>query len=59
MKEILVLYQLLIMETLLVLQQRVEKNLQRVIQHAEDNNLTNTQEFIDFLDKINELSVKY
>ena len=34
-------------------------NLTQVIKYAEDNNLTNTQEFINFLDKINELSVSH
>lgn len=33
--------------------------LNQVIEYAEKNNLTNTQEFINFLDKINELSVTY
>jgi hypothetical protein len=47
------------METLLVLQQRALKTLKNVIEYAEDNELLNTQEFIDFLDDINELSVKY
>ena len=32
-------------------------NLAQIIKYAEDNNLTNTQEFINCLDKINELSV--
>ena len=27
--------------------------------YAEENKLTNTQEFINFLDTLNELSVKY
>lgn len=34
-------------------------SLVQVIKYAEDNNLTNTQEFINFLDKINELSVSH
>ena len=34
-------------------------NLQQIINYAEENNLTNTQEFLDFLDSINEISVKY
>lgn len=59
MIKILTLYQLLIMETLLVLQQRTLKSLKNAIEYAEDNELLNTQEFIDFLDDINELSVKY
>ena len=46
-------------ETLLQLQTLVLHNLQQVIDYAEENNLTNTQEFLDFLDKINEISVSY
>ena len=34
-------------------------NLQQIINYAEENNLTNTQEFLDFLDIINELSVSH
>ena len=34
-------------------------NLKQTIDYAEENNLTNTQEFLDFLDSINEISVKY
>jgi len=34
-------------------------SLQQTIKYAEDNELTNTQEFINFLDTINELSVRY
>ena len=34
-------------------------NLQLSINYAEENNLTNTQEFLDFLDKLNEISVSY
>ena len=30
-----------------------------VIDYAEENNLTSNQEFINFLDTINELSVRY
>ena len=41
------------------LQNLVLYNLQQVINYAEENNLTNTQEFLDFLDKINEISVSY
>ena len=38
------------METLLVLQQRTLKSLKNVIEYAEDNELLNTQEFIDFVE---------
>lgn len=38
------------METLLVLQQRTLKALKNVIEYAEDNELLNTQEFIDFVE---------
>ena len=34
-------------------------NLQQVINYAEKEQLTNTQEFLDFLDTINELSVTH
>lgn len=34
-------------------------NLQHIINYAEENNLTNEQAFIDFLDLINELSVSH
>ena len=34
-------------------------NLQQSINYAEENNLTNTQEFLDFLDIVNELSVSH
>ena len=46
-------------ETLLQLQNLVLYNLQQVIDYAEREQLTNTQEFLDFLDKINEISVSY
>ena len=46
-------------ETLLQLQNLVLYNLQQVIDYADREHLTNTQEFLDFLDKINELSVRY
>lgn len=47
------------METLLQLQAQAIANLQQAIDFAEKNNLYNTQEFLDFLDEINELSVSY
>lgn len=46
-------------ETLIQLQTLAMYNLQQVMNYAEKNQLTNTQEFIDFLDTINGLSVKY
>lgn len=46
-------------ETLLQLQNLVLHNLQQIIDYAEENNLTNSQEFLNFLDTINELSVRY
>ena len=46
-------------ETLLQLQNLVLYNLQQVIDYAEREQLTNSQEFLDFLDKINEISVSY
>lgn len=47
------------METLLQLQQHTTISLAKVIEYAEKNKLTNTQEFINFLDNINRLSVSY
>ena len=35
------------------------RNLQQSIDYAEENDLTNTQEFLDFLDIVNEISVRY
>jgi hypothetical protein len=35
------------------------QNLQQVIDYAEKKQLTNTQEFLDFLDTVNKLSVTY
>ena len=46
-------------ETLVQLQNLVVYNLQQVINYAEKEQLTNTQEFLDFLDTINGLSVSY
>lgn len=43
-------------------QQQLENliiNLQHIINYAEENELINSQEFINFLDKINELSVSH
>jgi hypothetical protein len=47
------------MKTLLQIQQKALHNLKQIIEYAEENNLTNSQEFLDFLDEINKLSVKY
>ena len=47
------------METLEQLQQQVLYNLHQTIKYAEKEQLTNIQEFINFLDTINELSVSY
>lgn len=46
-------------ETLLQLQNLVLYSLQQIIDYADENNLTNSQEFLNFLDTINELSVRY
>ena len=42
-----------------ILMDRAIYNLQQAIKYAENNELTNSQEFINFLDIINELSVLY
>ena len=39
--------------------QSILDQVQEVIKYAENNQLTNTQEFINFLDKLNELSVSH
>ena len=39
--------------------QAILDQVQEVITYAEQNQLTNTQEFINFLDKLNELSVSH
>lgn len=39
--------------------QSILDQVQEVITYAEQNQLTNTQEFINFLDKLNELSVSH
>lgn len=39
--------------------QAIITQVEEVITYAETNKLTNTQEFINFLDKLNELSVSY
>ena len=40
------------MQTLIALQEQAIVGLKASINYAENNNLTNTQEFINFLDKI-------
>lgn len=40
-------------------QETILCNLKQIIEFAEENNLTNEQEFINFLDKVNELSVTH
>lgn len=47
------------METLIQIQQKTLHNLKQIIEYAEENNLTNTQEFLNFLDEINKISVSY
>ena len=42
-----------------ILMDRAIYNLQQAIKYAENNELTNSQDFINFLDNINELSVSY
>ncbi len=39
--------------------QSIIEQVQKTIIYAEQNQLTNTQEFINFLDKLNELSVSH
>ena len=46
-------------ETLVQLQQMILANLNQLIDYAEHEQLTNTQEFLDFLDTLNEISVRY
>ena len=47
------------MEKLNVRMEETLYNLQQIIDYAEENNLTSSQEFINFLDSINEYSVRY
>lgn len=37
----------------------IEHDFKEVIEFCEENNLTDTQEFLDFMDRMNKLSVKY
>ena len=39
--------------------QLIINQVEDVIKYAEENQLTNTQEFINFLDTLNEMSVRY
>lgn len=47
------------MTTLQQLQQVILRDLEAIINYAEKNNLTNSQEFLNFLDKLNEISIRY
>jgi hypothetical protein len=47
------------MEILESLQNDLLVDLMQIIDYAERNELTNTQEFLDFLDILNEVSVRY
>ena len=47
------------MEKLNIMMEEVLRNLSLSINYAEENNLTNTQEFINFLDELNKISVSY
>lgn len=47
------------METLESLQNDLLVDLMLIIDYAQKNELTNTQQFLDFLDILNEVSVRY
>lgn len=47
------------METLESLQNDLLVDLMLIIDYAKRNELTNTQQFLDFLDILNEVSVRY
>lgn len=47
------------MEILESLQNDLLADLMQIIDYAERNELTNTQQFLDFLDILNEVSVRY
>ena len=47
------------METLESLQNDLLVDLMLIIDYAKKNELTNTQQFLDFLDILNEVSVRY
>jgi hypothetical protein len=39
--------------------QSILNQVEDAIKYAEENQLTNTQEFINFLDTLNEMSIRY
>lgn len=39
--------------------QLIINQVEEAIKYAEENQLTNTQEFINFLDTLNEMSIRY
>ena len=39
--------------------QLIINQIEDAIKYAEENQLTNTQEFINFLDTLNEMSIRY
>lgn len=41
------------------LQQTAIQKVMKVIDYAEENNLTNDQDFLEFLDLLNSISVRY
>lgn len=47
------------MTNLIMLQKEAILKIKEAIEYAEDNKLLNTQEFLTFLDSINELSITY
>lgn len=47
------------MKQLNIMMEETLRNLSLTINYAEENNLTNSQEFLDFLDIVNELSVSH
>ena len=47
------------MEKLNIMMEEALRNLSLTINYAEESNLTNTQEFLDFLDNVNMLSVSH
>lgn len=47
------------MTTLQQLQQVILRDLEAIINYAEKNNLTDSQEFLNFLDRLNEISIRY
>ena len=47
------------MEILESLQNALLVDLMQIIDYAQKNELTNTQQFLDFLDILNEVSVRY